>query len=197
MRYRKTPTNQRTTYRHIDETGRVIAEYKPGVDGVTAVDIKNMHRLDDHEVYENVKQIKHPEWYEPIYESWKNSFIKHFEEQNGRKPHPTEIPGKYTVFVSLEAAADEFGEYTDKCRLQAAIAVCDKDDETDGILRLRELVSEMPERWQIIYHLAMIEKIPKVRVGKILDISDVRVGQIVKKIENKIRNDCVLKSIYL
>lgn len=50
MKYRKTPQTLRGTYKLYDDDGNFITEYKPGKDGVTEVDIHNLHRIDDHEV---------------------------------------------------------------------------------------------------------------------------------------------------
>ena len=62
--------------------------------------------------------------------------------------------------------------------------------------RLRELVDTFPERWQVIYRRVLLEKDSKVAVGADLSISDVRVGQIVRQILQKIENDEFLKKIF-
>ena len=98
--------------------------------------------------------------------------------------------------VSLDAFADEFGEYTDKSYLQSAIAVTDEDDIPDSVYRLREIVSEMPEQWQKVYELHLIENMSKAEVGRRLGISDVRVGQLVFKIKRKIAEDKILKDFF-
>lgn len=89
MKYRKTPQTLRGTYKLYDDDGNFITEYKPGKDGVTEVDIHNLHRIDDHEVYVNCKEIKLPEWYQPIPDAYEEAkkrlnFLKHvIEEQDG------------------------------------------------------------------------------------------------------------------
>lgn len=64
------------------------------------------------------------------------------------------------------------------------------------VFRLREIVATMPEQWQKIYHLVLIDSMSKAAVGRILGISDVRVGQIVKKINAKIAADEELKKLF-
>lgn len=60
MKYKKTPQSKRGTYKLYDENGNLVTEYKPGENGVTEVDILNLHRLDDHEVYINSKDSNSP-----------------------------------------------------------------------------------------------------------------------------------------
>ena len=62
--------------------------------------------------------------------------------------------------------------------------------------RLRELVETFPERWQVIYRRVLLEQESKVAVGADLGISDVRVGQIVRQIQQKIANDEILKKFF-
>ena len=57
MRYRKTPQNERKTYKIFNEQGKLIAELNPDENGVTADIIKKLHALDDHEVYVNCKEL--------------------------------------------------------------------------------------------------------------------------------------------
>ena len=81
MRYKKTPQDKRGTYILFDDNGKFVTEYKPGEDGITEVDILNLHRIDDHEVYINSKENKLPEWYQPIYDEWKVKFIADFKDK--------------------------------------------------------------------------------------------------------------------
>lgn len=197
MKYKKTPKSKKGTYKLFDDDGHFITEYKPGKDGVTEVDILNLHRIDDHEVYVNCKEIKLPKWYQPIYDEWKEKFIADFKEQYGREPFADEIPGKYRAFESIDAQTDSDGdELSDSSHLEKELAVSDEEDVPDTIIRLREIIEDMPEKWQQIYKLHFIEGLPKAKVGRMLDITDVRVGQLVKKIKSAIANDEILKQIY-
>lgn len=197
MKYRKTPQNKRETYKLFDDDGHFITEYKPGKDGVTEVDILNLHRIDDHEVYVNCKEIKLPEWYQPIYDEWKEKFIADFKEQYGREPFADEIPGKYRAFESIDAQTDSDGdELSDSSHLEKELAVSDEEDVPDTIIRLREIIEDMPEQWQKVYNLVFIEGLSKAKAGRIIGISDVRVGQLVRKINAAIANDEILKNLY-
>ena len=197
MKYRKTPQSKRGTYKLFDDDGHFITEYKPGKDGVTEVDILNLHRIDDREVYVNCKEIKLPEWYQPIYDEWKEKFIADFKEQYGREPFADEIPGKHRVYESIDAQTDADGEdLGDSSHLEEELAVSDEEDVPDTIIRLREIIEDMPEQWQKVYNLVFIEGLSKAKAGRIIGISDVRVGQLVRKINAAIAEDEILKNLY-
>lgn len=198
MKYKKTPQSKRGTYKLFDDDGRFITEYKPGKDGVTEVDILNLHKMDDHEVYINNKDRRLPKECLPMYNKWKEEFIKEFKEEYGREPHKNEIPKAHRKYISIDAQITANGdEIGDSSWLEAELAVYDDaDDESDSVTRLNEIIAGMPEKWQQIYKLHFIEGLPKAKVGRMLDITDVRVGQLARKIESAIANDEILKKIY-
>ena len=198
MKFKKTSTEKRGTYKHFDDNGHLIAEYKPGKDGVTEVDILNLHKMDDHEVYINNKDRRLPKECLPMYNKWKEEFIKEFKEEYGREPRKNEIPKAHRKYISIDAQITANGdELGDSSWLEAELAVYDDtDDESDAVTRLNEVIAGMPEKWQQIYKLHFIEGLPKAKVGRMLDITDVRVGQLVKKIKSAIANDEILKKIY-
>ena len=197
MRYFKTPGEKRGSYKLFDDDGRFIAEYKPGENGITEVDIINLHRLDDHEVYINNKELRLPEWYQPIYDKWKEKFIADFKKQYGREPHKTEIPDGRRQMVSIDAQLDMDGDgICDKSRLDEKLSVSDEEDIPDTIIRLREIIAEMPEQWQTVYQLVFIKELSKAAAGRIIGVSDVRVGQLVRKIKAVIKKDKILKNFF-
>ena len=198
MKFKKTSTEKRGTYKLFDDDGNFITEYKPGKDGVTEIDILNLHKIDDHEVYINNKDRRLPECYKPAFDVWKENFIKSFKEEYGREPYRSEIPKAHRQYISIESQMDANGdELGDSSRLEAELAVYDDtDDESDAVTRLNEVIAGMPEKWQQIYKFHFIEGLPKAKVGRMLNITDVRVGQLVKKIKSAIANDEVLKKIY-
>lgn len=197
MRFKKTPQSKRGTYKLYDENGNLVTEYKPGESGITEVDILNLHRLDDHEVYINSKEVKLPEWYQPIYDEWKSRYVADFIEKYGREPYADEIPGRHRIFESIDGQTDVDGDgLGDSSRLEEELSVSEDDDTPDTILRLREIVAAMPEQWQRVYQLVIKDGFNKTQAAKILGISDVRVGQIVRKINDKIASDEELKKYF-
>ena len=197
MKIKKTPQDKRGTYKLFDDNGNVVTEYKPGEHGIKDVDILALHKMDDHEVYINAKENKLPEWYQPIYDKWKEQFIADFKEKYGREPFANEIPGKHRVLESLDGQTDPDGDdLGDSSRLEEQLSVSDEEEVPDTIIRLRELVAAMPEQWQKVYRLVFMEGLSKVKAGKKIGISDVRVGQLVKKINAAIAGDEILKNLY-
>lgn len=197
MKTKKTPTDKRGTYKLYDENGNLVTEYKPGVDDVTEVDIVMLHKMDDHEVYINSKEMKLPEWYQPIYKEWKEKFISDFTEKYGRKPYADEIPGGHRTLESVDFTMGENDEeFGDKSYLQEKLAVRDESNESEAVERLKEIVEGMPENWQKVYELVLIEGVSKAETGRILKISDVRVGQLVRRIKKEISNDKKLKKFF-
>lgn len=124
--------------------------------------------------------------------------ISDFKEQHGREPFTDELPGRHRVLESLDGQADSDGdELGDSSRLEENLAVYDGEDVPDTIDRLREIVAAMPEQWQKVYRLVLIEGRSKAEAGRIIGISDVRVGQLVRKINAAIAEDEVLKSFWI
>lgn len=197
MKTKKTPQAKRGTYKLFDDNGIFVMEYKPGKDGVTEVDILNLHKMDDHEVYVNAKENRLPEWYQPVYEEWKAKFIADFRERYGREPFADEIPGRHRILESLDGQTDPDGDdLGDSSRLEEQLSVSDEEEVPDTIIRLRELVAAMPEQWQKVYRLVFMKGLSKAKAGKEIGISDVRVGQLVKKINAAIAGDEFLKNLY-
>ena len=197
MKTKKTPTDKRGTYKLYDENGNLVTEYKPGVDDVTEVDIVMLHKMDDHEVYINSKEMKLPEWYQPIYKEWKEKFISDFTEKYGRKPYVDEIPGGHRTLESVDFTMGENDEeFGDKSYLQEKLAVRDESNESEAVECLKEIVEDMPENWQRVYELVLIEGVSKAEAGRILKISDVRVGQLVRRIKKEIADDKKLKKFF-
>ena len=193
MRYKKTPQDKRSTYKLFDDNGKFVTEYKPGEDGITEVDILNLHRMDDHEVYINSKENKLPEWYQPIYDEWKVKYIADFKDKYGREPFSDEIPDKHRMYESIDADGDDLG---DSSHLEEKLAVTDEEEVPDTIIRLREIITAMPIQWQRVYQLVFIDGFSKAKTGRIIGISNVRVGQLVRKINARIADDEILKNLY-
>lgn len=197
MKTKKTPTAKRGTYKLFDDGGNFITEYKPGKDGVTEVDILNLHRMDDHEVYINNKDRRLPKDCMPMYEKYKAELIEKFIAENGREPYKNEIPRAHRQYISIDAQVTSDGdELGDSCWLEAELAVYDDtDDEPDDVARLNEIIAGMPEKWQQIYRLHLLAGLSKSKVGRMLGVSDVRVGQLARKIKSAIANDEILKKM--
>ena len=197
MKTKKTPMNSRNTYKLFDENGEFVTEYVVGKDGVTEADILLLHKMDDHEVYVNSKENRHPEWFQPIYDEWKKKFISEFQKQNGRKPRQDEIPGRFRQVVSIDAQVDMDGdELGDSSKLEEEMAVWDEEPESDAVICLREIVASMPQQWQLVYRAVFIQGMSKAAAGRKIGISDVRVGQLAKKIKAELERNADLRKYF-
>lgn len=156
MKSRKTPQKQRGTYVYHFEDGRKVI-IKPGEEGVTEEFIKQLHSLDDSEVYYNNKN-----WHRPITKKEKEA-IKEWEEK-----HPGE---KYEEVwnLSIDSLFEEEGS-KDKCMYLADPASID-DDTFDEVEQLREVVSRMTEKQQRVYELHYLEGYSLTEVAAIMGVS--------------------------
>jgi len=189
MKFKKTPGKERGTYKLFDDNGNFVTEYKPGKDGVTEIDIINLHKIDDSEVHINCKEMKLPEWYQSVYDEWKNKFIAEFKEKYGRKPYNNEIPGRHRVLESVDFTVDD-EELGDKSCLQEKLSVSIEEDEPSlAVLRLREIISRLPEKKRSVYELVIIGRLSNKDAGEKLNISGQRVGQIVNEIITAVESD--------
>lgn len=200
MKTKKTAQKNRTTYRLYDDEGRFVTEYKPGKDGITEEIIQAMHRMDDHDVYINSKENRHPEWFQAVYDRWKADFITHFREIYGRNPQRDEIPYRFRRCESIEAQCDVDGEeLNDSSRLEEEMAVRDVmpgDEPLTAVDYMRELVGGMPLQWQKVYQLVFREELTKADAAEKIGISAARVGQLVKKITVELTENDDLKKYF-
>ncbi len=186
MRLKKTNSNQRRTYSYsyIDEKGRkVLSELVPGVSGVTVDHIKLLHALDDSEVYNNIKNAKAPleDWQKEAVENWKQA-------------HPYEdIPKNWSV--SLNAIISESEDDVEYGTIVADPKTNEVEENT-AIERLHVVVSELSMSQQVIYQKYFIEGKTKVQIAKEEEVSEGAIRKTVKKIEEIISNDEILKKIF-
>lgn len=197
MKFKKTSYSKRSTYKHYDDEGHLVAEYKANESGFTEELITTLHKMDDHEVYVNCKEIKHPEWFHPIYEKWKADYIVRFKREHGYEPKPEDIPGRHRMCESIDAQSggEDDENLRDSSKLEQELSFSMDKAET-AVDRAREIVSSMPEQYQQVYGLVFIKGMSKAKAGRELGISDVRVGQIVRKITDKLASDKGLKKYF-
>ena len=146
MKTVKTWTNKRSTYTYTDACGKTYT-LKPGdVDPdsgyvLTEEDIAMLHRMDDREVDNNLKNSKAPvqPWETPILEEWKAA-------------HPfEELPSRCHVSLDAEGEDDDgVGDDADKGFLgDASLVLTEKDDPM--LDRLHEVVEMLRPDQQVLY----------------------------------------------
>ena len=196
IRLRKTPPKQRYTYKIKDERGRVICEVCPGEKGVTQIDIKNAHSVDDHEVYENLRQFRphFPDWLQKSIDDWSEREREKFVRDFGREPENEELP-RYEHLLSLDALMEN-DECNDSCNIIAEEILRQQMPESEEIEHLRELVKTFPPYWQEIYRLVLIAGMTAADVAKMRGVTEWAIHKIVRKIKKRIAEDENLKKIF-
>lgn len=191
MKLHKTHSKKRETYTfdffHANGKPKLVT-IRPGANGVTEIDIKTLHSLDDSEVYYNIKNRspKPEEWQLKQIAEWENSFITTFTKMHGYSPTKDEVAdAKSEAFPknwisSLDQMLDPENEgYGDKSTLLYSLS-SEVTDEPAYIERLHEIIEGMDPRWQFIYEQVLLEGVPKTEVAALLKISEARVRQIEK-----------------
>ncbi len=158
MNLRKTPSNKRSIYIYKFADGTSV-KLEAGKDGVTDIDILELHRIDDREVYNNVKNL-HPartEKEKKVIVEWKKQFVADFIAQNGYEPSDDvvrgavkdEFPMNYSL--SINAFDDECEDGKNPIQMLAFLGDNDTDDDS-RIERLHEAVKQLSIKEQELYH---------------------------------------------
>ena len=180
----------------------------PGEDGVTKADIKLLHSLDDHDVYENLKSRKpeREDWEQKIIDDYKADFIKKFRERHGYNPDPAYVtdtvneafPKNWTVSIEdLTEGQTDDDSIGDKSSVLAnarsASGVPHK--KTPAEERLEELRDTWSESWQEIYDRVLIGGESIVSIARERGVNESAVRKTVRKIRAAIAVDPELQKL--
>lgn len=208
MKFKKTtPTNRPTytyTFTGTDENGnRFIRRQtiRPGEDGVTELNIKQLHSMDDHEVYSNIKnhrpnltakgkaeQAAWIEWFKSDF------LIKYGYEPTGdiiRAAVSERYPKNWTVSLNQFESDDDGGDTSDRhTELADPNAFIDPDDALSAnVSRLREIVSGCTDRQRTVYRLVFIEGYTEKEAALIMGCSQQGVHKHIDLIRKKIKEN--------
>lgn len=211
MKLHKTPQSQRNTYTYqfydADGNPEPRITVQPGENGVTEVDIKRLHALDDSEVYYNIKS-RRPEENElqkAQKAAWREQYIANFIAEHGSEPHKQDVADAINKafpkgwIASLDELLDSDENHDgcgDKSSVLAGLCTSDDSGESPQVERLRELIAGLSEKEQEIYRRVLINGETKRSVAAVLGLSDVRITQITKKIMAQIKEDKILQSFF-
>lgn len=169
----------RSTYTYSFTDGTSIT-LRPGDcsngETITPELIEYLHKLDDKEVRNNIKNTRLPvaEWEKPIRKEWEESH--EFES----------LPAR--THVSIDAiSVDEDGEMNDNEKgylAEASLVVTEKTDER--IARLREVVSLLTPSQQELYRRIVIEGEPAVSVAKEYGVDATAISHRMQRIKKRI-----------
>lgn len=201
MRTHKTPTSARTEYTYEFADGTKVT-LSPGRDGVTELDIRELHRLDDREVENNIRN-SHPERtteQKEAINTWKEEYSRLIEEKYGYAPNATDIQAAADIAFppnwnfSLDEVQEKFKDKTSIFADESQNATDEYQAEIKE--RITFLLEDLTEREKEIYHLVVEEGLKKYEAGERLGISDSYVSRVMKKIEAIIASDEILKKLH-
>lgn len=179
-----------------------------GEDGVTEENIRTLHKIDDSDVYFNLK-AKRPEWTAKEKKEMrkiKDQFIADFTKENGYKPYQDDIDEKlkekfYRPWVdSLEGMTENNADgdsSPDKYSVLTEAWMIRHSEPSRAEERLAELVESWPANWQEIYHRVLINGESIAAIARERGVTDGAVRKIKRKIEAAIADDEELKKIVL
>ena len=202
----KTPADQRGSYKYIHRETETI-EVIPGEDGVTAPLIKLLHSMDDHDVYENLKN-RRPEledWQKKIIADYRADFIQRFTEQNGYEPDPDyveavvreKVPRNWVASLDdlMSGADGDDDDLGDKASFLYDVWKRNHQPKSRAEERLADLVETWPESWQEIYARVLIEGESIVSIARERGVTEGAVRKTVRKIRAAIAADEELQRI--
>ena len=206
MRLQKTKAANRITYTYCfdDGTKQVL---RPGENGVTEIDIKKLHALDDSEVYYNIKNTRPPVSDAEKQEraEWIEKFKADFIAAHGYAPSEDYIRAavaeKYQKNWNLslnQYESDDDGTDTSDRHLEFAdpSTVPGSDDVPEYIDRLYEIVATLSPQRQAIFQMVLIEGKTNVYAAEKLGISEGQVRKDIKKIKQIISEDEIMKKFF-
>ena len=202
MKIRKTNKKDRGVYKYTTtertEKGAYVEKtikLKPGENGVTELDIKILHSMDDSEVYYNLKNIRPERTKEEKaeIEVWKQKFVGDFKERHGYEPNKFIIedvvndafPRNYNL--SLDFDAD--GDIDPDKRLIASISDKESDEMFEWSERMEEVLSLLTDKQRLVINLMFVEGYTQSEIADLMNISSAAVKKHLDKAKEIIKNN--------
>ena len=202
MRIYKTSKKERGVYKYTTtertEKGAYVEKtikLKPGENGVTELDIKILHSMDDSEVYYNLKNVRPERTKEEKaeIEVWKQKFVGDFKERYGYEPNKYIIedavndafPRDYNL--SLDFDAD--GDIDPDKRLIASISDKESDEMFEWSERMEEVLSLLTDKQRLVINLMFVEGYKQSEIADLMSISSVAVKKHLDKAKEIIKNN--------
>ena len=202
MKIRKTREDEREVYKYSFqvrtenggyETNTVVL--KPGEYGVTELDIKMLHSMDDSEVYYNLKNARPERTKEEKaeIEVWKQKFVGDFTKRYGYEPNKYIIedavndafPRDYNL--SLDFDAD--GDIDPDKRLIASISDKESNEMFEWSERMEEVLSLLTDKQRLVINLMFVEGYTQSEIADLMNISSAAVKKHLDKAKEIIKNN--------
>ena len=202
MKIRKTNKKDRGVYKYTTtertEKGAYVEKtikLKPGENGVTELDIKILHSMDDSEVYYNLKNARPERTKEEKaeIEVWKQKFVGDFKERHGYEPNKFIIedavndafPRDYNL--SLDFDAD--GDIDPDKRLIASISDKESDEMFEWSERMGKVLSLLTDKQRLVINLMFVEGYKQSEIADLMNISSAAVKKHLDKAKEIIKNN--------
>lgn len=201
MRIHKACQSARGVYKYTvakrTEHGKYVEKtviIKPDQDGVTDLDIKRLHSMDDSEVYYNLKNAR-PERTEEeklAIKEWTQKFISIFTKRHGYEPNKFIIedairetfPRNYNLSLDFDDSVID----VDKRR---GVSIFDKelDKKDEWSDRMKEVFCLLTDRQRLVIDLMYVEGYKQSEIAELLKISSAAVKKHLDKAKETIKNN--------
>ena len=202
MRIHKTNQKDRSVYNYKTTVRTENGEYvektmtlKPGEYGVTELDIKMLHSMDDSEVYYNLKNVRPERTKEEKaeVEVWKQKFVGDFKERYGYEPNKYIIedavndafPRDYNLSIDFDAD----GNIDPDKRLIASISDKESDEMFEWSERMEEVISLLTDKQRLVINLMFVEGYKQSEIADLMNISSAAVKKHLDKAKEIIKNN--------
>lgn len=168
---RKTHRDQRGVYRYYytDGLGDQKIILQPGTDGVTAADIKQLHALDDSEVYYCNKSMPKRTLEESA--QWEEYERLHFDNAGSR--------GNYSLDQHFPNQENPLA------------AAPDQPVKSELEYQVEELLNQMPEMQSRVFRLVVLEEYRQAEVCGMLGLSKATVSEHLSKAKTFLRKNII------
>lgn len=202
MRIHKTNQKDRGVYKYTTTQRTEKGEYvekiiviKPGENGVTELDIKMLHSMDDSEVYYNLKNARPERTKEEKaeIEVWKQKFVSDFKERHGYEPNKFIIedavndafPRDYNLSIDFDAD----GNIDPDKRLIASISDKESGEMFEWSERMEEVLSLLTDKQRLVINLMFVEGYKQSEIADLMSISSAAVKKHLDKAKEIIKNN--------
>lgn len=202
MRIHKTNQKDRGVYKYTTTQRTEKGEYvekiiviKPGENGVTELDIKMLHSMDDSEVYYNLKNARPERTKEEKakIEKWKQKFVSDFKKRHGYEPNKyiieDEIKDAFPRDYNLSLDFDADGDIEPDKRLIASISDKESDEMFEWSERMEEVLSLLTYKQRLVINLMFVEGYTQSEIADLMNISSVAVKKHLDKAKDTIKNN--------
>lgn len=203
MRIHETNQKDRGVYKYTTTVRTEKGEYiektitlKPEENGVTELDIKMLHSMDDSEFYYNLKNARPEKTKEEKaeIEVWKQKFVSDFKERHGYEPNKyiVEEDAVNDAFsrdynLSLDFDADE--DIDPDKRLIASISDKESDEMFEWSERMEEVLSLLTDKQRLVINPMFVEGYTQSEIADLMNISSDAVKKHLDKAKEIIKNN--------